>query len=137
MESNRSMRRHPCACLLLLLTASACAPRRPVVVPPAAPTPAERLASAEALVRAGCLDCLLAAYGEYDLLRAFPFSTDAATAGAVRTAALIARRERELGLADEGYGERRACCWRAPSIRRTGCRRWWTLSRCCLPPAPA
>ena len=100
------MRRHPCACLLLLLTASACAPRRPVVVPPAAPTPAERLASAEALVRAGCLDCLLAAYGEYDLLRAFPFAKDAATAGAVRTAALIARRERELGLADEGYGER-------------------------------
>src|SRR5204863_446924 len=30
----------------------------------------------------------------------------AATAGAVRTAALIARRERELGLADQGYDER-------------------------------
>ena len=104
--SNRSMPRRQCACLLLLLAASACAPRRSVVVPPAAPTPADRLASAEALVRAGCLDCLLAAYGEYDLLRAFPFAKDAATAGAVRTAALIARRERELGLADEGYGER-------------------------------
>ena len=95
-------------CLLLLVIAPACAPaRRPaavVVVP--APTPAERLTSADALVRAGCLDCLLAAYGEYDLLRAFPFAKDAATSGAVRTAALIARRERELGLADDGYGRR-------------------------------
>ena len=101
------MRRLSCASVLLLLTASACAPRRPAaVVTPAAPTPAERLASADALVRAGCLDCLIAAYGEYDLLRAFPFAKDAATAGAVRAAALIARRERELGLVDDGYGQR-------------------------------
>src|ERR1700682_5564466 len=90
--SNRSMRRLSCACVLLLLTASACAARRPApVVTPAAPTPADRLASADALVRAGCLDCLVAAYGEYDLLRTFPFAKDAATAGAARTAALIAR----------------------------------------------
>jgi tetratricopeptide (TPR) repeat protein len=105
--SKRPMRRLSCALLLLLLTASACAPRRPApIVTPAAPTPPERLASADALVRAGCLDCLIAAYGEYDLLRGFPFAKDAATAGAIRTAALIARRERELGLVDEGYGER-------------------------------
>jgi tetratricopeptide (TPR) repeat protein len=96
-------------CLLLLIAASACtAARRPaaVVAPAPAPTPAERLSSADALVRAGCLDCLLAAYGEYDLLRAFPFAKDAATAGAVRASALIARRERELGLVDDGYGQR-------------------------------
>src|SRR5437879_268548 len=105
--SNRSMRCHACAWLLLLVTASACAPRRPVaVVTPAAPTSAERLASADSLLRAGCLDCLIAAYGEYDLLRAFPFAKDAATAGAVRAAALIARRQRELGLVDEEYAER-------------------------------
>jgi len=99
------------ACLLLLVAVSACTPtRRPAVVvtPTPAPTPAERLTSADSLVRAGCLDCLLAAYGEYDLLRAFPAAKEAATAGAVRASALIARRERELGLVDDGYGLGRA-----------------------------
>ena len=100
------------------LAASACAPAtRPAssVGPP--PTPAQRLASADALVRAGCLDCLTAAYGEYDLLRGFPQAKDAATAGAVRSAALIALRERELGLVDEGYGQRaRALLIGAPNL---------------------
>jgi tetratricopeptide (TPR) repeat protein len=87
--------------------ASACAPApRPAVVAAPGPSPSQRLASADALVRAGCLDCLIAAFGEYDLLRTFPAAKDAATAGAVRTAALIALRERELGIADEGYGQR-------------------------------
>jgi tetratricopeptide (TPR) repeat protein len=82
-----------------------------------APTPAQRLASADALVRAGCLDCLTAAYGEYDLLRTFPAARDAATAGAVRSAALVALRERELGLVDEGYGQRaRALLIGAPNL---------------------
>lgn len=87
--------------------ASSCAsaPRPAVAVAPA-PTPSQRLASADALVRAGCLDCLIAAFDEYDLLRGFPSAKDAATAGAVRTAALIALRERELGIANEGYGQR-------------------------------
>jgi tetratricopeptide (TPR) repeat protein len=66
----------------------------------------QRLASADALVRAGCLDCLIDAFGEYDLLRAFPFAKDAATAGAIRAGGLIARRERELGMVDDGYGQR-------------------------------
>ena len=56
--------------------ASACrAPRGRRSPPTPAPTPAQRLASADALVRAGCLDCLIAAYGEYDLLRTFPAAT--------------------------------------------------------------
>src|SRR5215218_10163540 len=88
------------------LLMAACAPKRPAVsVTPPPPTPAQRLNSADALVRAGCLDCLLAAYGEYDLLRGFPAARDAATAGAVRSAALIAVRQRELGMVDEGYGQ--------------------------------
>jgi tetratricopeptide (TPR) repeat protein len=71
-----------------------------------APTPAQRLASADALVRAGCLDCLIDAYGEYDLLRAFPYARDAATLGQIRAAGLIARRQRELGMTEEGFLER-------------------------------
>jgi tetratricopeptide (TPR) repeat protein len=92
---------------VLLVAVSGCSSTRPapVTVPPP-PTPAQRLESADSLVRAGCLDCLVAAYGEYDLLRGFPAAKDAATAGAVRSAALIAVRQRELGMVDEGYGQR-------------------------------
>src|SRR5262245_55289398 len=89
----------------VLAVLGACSARKP---PPAAPdlkTPA-RLAEADRLVRAGCLDCLVAAFGEYDLLRAIPSATVSATAGATRTAALIALRERELGHLDEGYLQR-------------------------------
>src|SRR5439155_18557326 len=46
------------------------------------------------------------AFGEYELLREFPSARDAATAGAIRAAGLIARRERELGMADGGYAQR-------------------------------
>ncbi len=81
------------------------------------PTPAQRLASADALVRAGCLDCLIAAYGEYDLLRSFPAARDAATSGAVRSAALISVRQRELGMVEEGYSARgRALLAAAPAL---------------------
>jgi tetratricopeptide (TPR) repeat protein len=90
----------------LLCHAAACAPKTvaPAILPPA--TPAQRLASADALVRAGCYDCLLDAYGEYDLLRQFPYAKDAATLGAIRAAGLIARRQRELGLIEEGFVDR-------------------------------
>src|SRR5206468_12740155 len=103
--SNQTMR---CAAgvLALAVAASACSPKAPPVIVMPAPTPSQRLASADALVRAGCLDCLISAYGEYELLRMVPSATDTATAGAVRSAALIAVRERELGLADGGYGQR-------------------------------
>jgi tetratricopeptide (TPR) repeat protein len=94
-----------------------CGRKPPAVVVAPAPTPAQRLASADALVRAGCLECLLAAYGEYDLLRGFPAARDSATAGAVRSAGLIALRERELGLVDEGYSQRaRALLIGAPNL---------------------
>ena len=86
---------------ITLLALAACAPRRPVVAP--GPTAADRLAAADAELRAGCLDCLLSAYAHYDALRQAPDVEDQATAGAVRAAALIAMRERELGMVDEGY----------------------------------
>jgi tetratricopeptide (TPR) repeat protein len=89
-----------------VVISAACSARPPAVVVAPAPTPAQRLASADALVRAGCLDCLIAAYGEYDLLRGFAAANDAAAAGAVRSAALIAVRQRELGMVDEGYSQR-------------------------------
>jgi tetratricopeptide (TPR) repeat protein len=104
--------------VIAIALASACArPLPPAAVAPPPPTPTQRLASADELVRAGCLDCLIAAYGEYDLLRTFPAARDAAISGAVRSAALIALRERELGLVDEGYGERaRALLIGAPNL---------------------
>jgi len=64
------------------------------------------MAGADALVRAGCFDCLLAAYKEYDSLRHTPPAEDTATAGAARAAALLAIRERELGTEDSGYLKR-------------------------------
>jgi tetratricopeptide (TPR) repeat protein len=68
-------------------------------------------------VRDGCLECLIDAYGEYDLLRAFAYARDAATTGAVRAAALIARRQRELGMIDDGYLQRaRSLVSNAPAV---------------------
>ena len=93
--------------VLLAATLSACAPKAAPTTPLLpAPTPAQRLASADALQSAGCLDCLIDAFGEYELLRQFPAARDLATAGAIRVAGLIARRERELGLVDGGYAQR-------------------------------
>lgn len=104
------MRPQWCRVALFLLAAGvlpACGPKRvsaPAATPP--PTPAQRLTSADSLVRAGCLDCLIDAFNEYDQLRQYAPVADAATAGAVRAAALVARRERELGLSDDGYARR-------------------------------
>jgi tetratricopeptide (TPR) repeat protein len=67
------------------------------------PSPSERIAAADALVRAGCFDCLLEAFREYDALRAVPAVASAAATGATRTAALLAVRERDLGTEDSGY----------------------------------
>jgi tetratricopeptide (TPR) repeat protein len=66
----------------------------------------DRLAAADALVRVGCFDCLLEAYREYDALRPVPAIADAAKVGAVGVATLIALRQRQLGMADDGYFER-------------------------------
>jgi len=104
--SNSSMRsllfRSLC---LVVLVSSACArtPLKPVAVASPGPTPTERLAVADHLVRAGCLDCLLDAYREYEALRSISSAGQSATLGAIRAAGLIALRQRELGMADEGY----------------------------------
>ena len=60
------------------------------------------MAAAATLVRAGCLDCLIEALREYQDLRKIPAVAVDATAGAARTATLVAIRERELGLEDSG-----------------------------------
>ncbi len=93
-------------CLLVAAGASGCAPKTPPAPAQSAPTPAQRLTSADGLVRDGCLECLIDAFGEYDLLRAFPYARDAATTGAIRRAAPVARRQRQPGMTDEGYLQR-------------------------------
>src|SRR5258708_26343325 len=92
--SNLTMR-GPWAILLLasLGTLTACSPAKPVVVAPAPERPEirapERLAEADALVRAGCLDCLVSAFSIYDQLRAVPLVAVVATDRATRTALLV------------------------------------------------
>jgi tetratricopeptide (TPR) repeat protein len=92
--------------LALASVVGACARKAPSVVVPPGPTPAARVAHAEALIREGCLDCLLDAFNEYDALRGNSAVADAALNGAVEAAALIALRERELGLLDEPFMDR-------------------------------
>jgi tetratricopeptide (TPR) repeat protein len=60
------------------------------------------MATAAELVRAGCLDCLIEALREYQALATVPAVAAEATAGAARAAALVAIRERELGLEESG-----------------------------------
>ena len=95
------MRRSAALLLSLAVAVSACAPARRVVAPDVA-GPTARLQSADALVTAGCLDCLLDAYHAYEALRADGAVGARATAGAIRSAVLIAIRENELGLLDSG-----------------------------------
>ena len=64
------------------------------------------MATADALVRAGCFDCLADALKQYESIRQVPVVVELATAGAVRASALLALRERELGTTDSGYLER-------------------------------
>jgi tetratricopeptide (TPR) repeat protein len=86
----------------ILLALAACAPaRRPSGMAP--PSASARLAVADAEVRAGCLECLEAAYRDYQSLRLDPSAADSATAGAIRAAALVTMRERELGLPEGDY----------------------------------
>lgn len=90
--------------LLLSLVLSACGPRpAAIVVAPTGPTPSERLAAANAQILRGCLDCLVAAYGELVSLRDDPEVGPAATASAIRGGMLISLREQELGLLDRGH----------------------------------
>ena len=88
--------------IAILVALAACSPpRRPVAAPQ--PSAADRLAVVDAELRAGCLDCLLDAFRQYEVLRQLPDVADPATAGAIRAAVLVAIREHELGMVDEGY----------------------------------
>jgi len=94
--------------LLVLTALTACSPAKPVAVAPAPPVRpeirvTERLAEADALVRAGCLDCLISAFTIYDALRTVPGVDDVAADRAARTAVLAGLRERELGIEESGY----------------------------------
>jgi tetratricopeptide (TPR) repeat protein len=75
-----------------------------------APDVSGRLTQAGALLRLGCFDCLEEALGEYEAIRSVADvrqqDSDAATDGAVRAALLLELRQRELGMADDGYLER-------------------------------
>jgi tetratricopeptide (TPR) repeat protein len=106
-NSRRAMTRSRAWCLwatVVLAAVSACVPSRGAVKVDARSS--DRLVAADALVRTGCYDCLLAAYREYDALRLNAHVRDRAALGAVRAAALLAIRERELGLDDSGYLKR-------------------------------
>jgi len=84
--------------------AVACGPKK-VAVDPAIAARAT-LEQADANLRAGCFDCLADALKQYESVRTVPVVADAATKGAIRAAALLAMRERELGTTDSGYLER-------------------------------
>src|SRR2546428_5487971 len=89
----------------LVTLAAGCAAK--ARVPPAPVDLSARLAEADVLVQAGCFDCLHDALDRYQSLRsvtgALSASIERATAGAFRSAALLALRQRELGMADDGY----------------------------------
>lgn len=85
---------------------AACAKPAPAVVAAPPSTDAQdlaRLAAADALVRVGCLDCLLEALREYTLLEQRSATATAAGPRRANTAALIGLREKELGLRDGGF----------------------------------
>jgi len=84
--------------------AVACGPKKVVVDPSIAARAA--LEQADANLRAGCFDCLADALKQYESVRNVAAVADTATRGAVRAAALLAMRERELGTTDNGYLER-------------------------------
>ena len=93
--------------LLILGMCATAACVRPAVAPVDRAVAARvTLAAADALVRAGCFDCLAGALRQYESIRQVPAVADAATAGAVRASALLAVRERELGTTDSGYLEK-------------------------------
>src|SRR5215831_14445877 len=89
---------------LAVALVAACGPKK-VAVDPAIAGRAT-LAKADANLRAGCFDCLVQALEQYESARAIPALSDQATAGAFRTTAILAIRERELGTTDSGYLEK-------------------------------
>jgi tetratricopeptide (TPR) repeat protein len=97
----------PSLWLLVLGICAMAACARPAVAPvDRAVASRSTLAAADALVRAGCFDCLADALKQYESIRQVPAVSELATAGAVRAAGLLALRERELGTTDSGYLKR-------------------------------
>jgi len=82
----------------------ACGPKK-VAIDPAIAGRAT-LAQADANLRAGCFDCLVDALRQYESTRSIPVLAAQGTRGAVRSSALLALRERELGTTDSGYLEK-------------------------------
>jgi tetratricopeptide (TPR) repeat protein len=91
--------------LTVVVVGSGCAAKRPPAFITPSSNAAARLNAANEAVNSGCLDCLIAAYREYTALLPVPAVSVAATSGAIRAAALIDIRERELGLLEGDYGE--------------------------------
>src|SRR6187551_2641218 len=91
-----------CVVVSAAIGAAACAPKAAPSVSPQQRA-IQRIAEADALVQAGCYDCLVDALSKYEEARAVPAAAGAATAGAVRVGILLAMRERELGFGDSGY----------------------------------
>jgi tetratricopeptide (TPR) repeat protein len=92
-------------CLVgLAALAAACGPKKIATVDPAIAA-RESLAKADANLRAGCFDCLTEALKEYQSVLGITAVTTDAGIGAMRAAALLAMRERELGTTDSGYLE--------------------------------
>jgi tetratricopeptide (TPR) repeat protein len=102
------MRLSLAAVLAASLLAGGCARARVPV--PTAPDVLGRLSNADALTRVGCLDCLEEALREYEAVRTLAnlraTDLEAATTGAIRTSLLLELRQRELGMADDGYLQR-------------------------------
>jgi tetratricopeptide (TPR) repeat protein len=94
------------AVLIGIISVAGCARPKPPASSPA-PNLQPRLDAANALVRAGCFDCLTGALAEYDALRTFAGApaamVEAATIGAIRAALLLELRERELGTTNDQY----------------------------------
>ncbi len=93
--------------VLATFAAAGCSPTRPVALQPS--DLSSRLAAADALLAAGCFDCLREALEQYQTLRGVSggaaSAIERATTGAVQTAALLGVRQRELGMVDDGYLE--------------------------------
>lgn len=88
-----------------LAFASGCAAKKPRA-PVAEPFPPADFARAEALVTAGCYDCLRDALDIYEAIRVRHPTETLVSDRVLTTSLVLAIRERELGMVDHGYGDR-------------------------------
>jgi len=90
------------AAFLWLVLIVACAAR----VPPVSPSVVTDLAAADALMHAGCYQCLERALAIYERVAEMPRAPSAARHGAFDTAVLLAVRAKELGIPTEPFFRR-------------------------------